>query len=119
MIFVDAAPHRALFPLCRAVVHHGGAGTTHEGLRWGLPSIILPLLVDQPFWGKVVAEHGAGAMPCRLNKLTKEKLAASLREVLKPEVSARAEALGRQIRTERGAAHAADLIEDTRARFGA
>lgn len=29
---LDAVPHDWLFPLCSAVVHHGGAGTVAAGL---------------------------------------------------------------------------------------
>ena len=33
--------YAAIFPACRAVVHHGGAGTTAAGLRAGVPTLIL------------------------------------------------------------------------------
>ena len=38
---VGAVNHAAIFPACRAVVHHGGAGTTAAGLRAGIPTLIL------------------------------------------------------------------------------
>jgi UDP:flavonoid glycosyltransferase YjiC (YdhE family) len=38
---VDALNYAAAFPACRAVVHHGGAGTTYAGLRAGVPTLIL------------------------------------------------------------------------------
>ena len=44
---VDAVNFAAIFPLCRAVVHHGGAGTTAAGLRAGVPQLILWTLPDQ------------------------------------------------------------------------
>ena len=54
-VFVlDAAPHSWLFPRIAAVVHHGGAGTTAEGLRAGIPTVIIPFNFDQPFWGERV-----------------------------------------------------------------
>ena len=52
-VFVlDSAPHSWLFPRMAAVVHHGGAGTTAEGLRAGVPTVIVPFAFDQPFWGR-------------------------------------------------------------------
>jgi len=51
---IKAAPHDELFKHVSAVVHHGGAGTTAAGLRAGLPTLICPLAVDQPFWGRRV-----------------------------------------------------------------
>ena len=38
---VGAMNYAATFPACRAVVHHGGAGTTAVGLRAGVPTLIL------------------------------------------------------------------------------
>lgn len=55
---IDEAPHSWLFPRCAAVVHHGGAGTTREGLRWGKPTLIRPVFGDQPFWGRRVEATG-------------------------------------------------------------
>jgi UDP:flavonoid glycosyltransferase YjiC (YdhE family) len=43
---VDTAGLAAVFPACRAVVHHGGAGTTVASLRAGIPTLILGLWVD-------------------------------------------------------------------------
>ncbi len=48
---VDAMNYAAAFPACRAVVHHGGAGTTAVGLRAGVPTLILSTDLDQPLWG--------------------------------------------------------------------
>ena len=81
---LKAAPHSWLFPRCAAVVHHGGAGTTHEGLRWGRPSLIWPVFGDQPYWGRQVAHMGAGPAPLRAKKLTANKLAQALRDLETP-----------------------------------
>src|SRR5205807_1966607 len=43
---VGAVNYAAIFPACRAVVHHGGAGTTAIGLRAGVPQLILSTLPD-------------------------------------------------------------------------
>lgn len=37
-----------------AVVHHGGAGTTSAGLTVGIPSIVVPFTMEQPFWAERV-----------------------------------------------------------------
>ncbi|WP_369807305.1 glycosyltransferase, partial [Mycobacterium sp. 852002-51057_SCH5723018] len=50
VLVVDAVNHGAVLPTCRAVVHHGGAGTTAAGLRAGIPALILWLWLDQPVW---------------------------------------------------------------------
>lgn len=48
---VKAVSYAATFPACRAVVHHGGAGTTAAGLRAGVPTLILSTDLDQTLWG--------------------------------------------------------------------
>ena len=44
---VGPCPHDWLLPQTRAVVHHGGAGTTAAGLKLGLPTLICPFFADQ------------------------------------------------------------------------
>lgn len=82
---LESAPHSWLFQRCGAVVHHGGAGTTHEGLRWGKPSLVCPVFADQPFWGAQVHKIGAGPPPVKQKSLTPEILAASLQKLNDPQ----------------------------------
>ena len=112
LYFLESAPHDWLFPRCAAVVHHGGAGTTHEGLRWGRPTVICPLGVDQPFWGRRVNALGAGPEPLLQRRMTSRNLAAAIGEALEPETAARAAALGNAIRAEGGAAAAAAVVSE-------
>jgi sterol 3beta-glucosyltransferase len=112
-VFVlDSAPHNWLFPRMAAVVHHGGAGTTAEGLRAGVPMVILPFIVDQLFWGKRVQALGVGPPPIPIKKLTAGRLARAIREaVTNPVISQRAAALGKAIRSEDGLARAVELLQ--------
>ncbi|GAN03492.1 glycosyltransferase family 1 protein [Mucor ambiguus] len=75
---VQSVPHDWLFPKIRAVVHHGGAGTTAAGLRAGRPTIIKPFFADQFFWGERVEEMGIGRC---IKSLTVDNLSAALRVV--------------------------------------
>jgi sterol 3beta-glucosyltransferase len=109
---LDAAPHDWLFPRCRTIVHHGGAGTTAAGLRAGVPNIVVPHAGgDQFFWGKRVAAIGAGPLPIRLKQLSVANLTAAFTQVEKPELRATAETIGRQIGVEDGVSAAVHLIE--------
>jgi len=112
IFLLDAAPHSWLFPNVSAVVHHGGAGTTAEGLRAGVPTVIVPHMADQPFWGSRVAALGVGPRPIPRNRLTPENLAAAIRQVVDdPNMRARAAELGVKIRAEDGVGVAVNVIE--------
>ncbi|KAJ9667711.1 hypothetical protein H2201_002246 [Coniosporium apollinis] len=83
---LDNTPHDWLFPRVRAVVHHGGAGTTAIGLKCAKPTMIVPFFGDQPFWGAMVAEKRAGAKKCvPYKKLNKDVLVEGIRDCLTDE----------------------------------
>jgi sterol 3beta-glucosyltransferase len=109
---IEAAPHEWLFPRMAAVVHHGGAGTTAEGLRAGRPTVICPTTMnDQLFWGRRVSELGVGPEPIPQKKLMAETLLPAIRTATGDErVAERAAVLGEKIRTERGVARAVEVI---------
>ncbi len=41
-------PFSQVLPRCAAVVHHGGIGTTAQGLAAGIPQLVMPMAHDQP-----------------------------------------------------------------------
>jgi len=106
----DNLPHDWLFPRVKAVVHHGGAGTTGAVATAGVPSVIIPAFFAQDVWGHVLKQKGIGTMLAR-RELRVDSLAAALREVERPEVRERARALGVRASTEGAQVHAADEIE--------
>jgi UDP:flavonoid glycosyltransferase YjiC (YdhE family) len=95
---IGDAPHDWLFRHCRAVCHHGGAGTTAAGLRAGLPTVVVPFFGDQFFWGQVIADAGAGPQPIPIDDLESEALADAFTLCARPEVRECAEALGEKVR---------------------
>ncbi len=109
---IDSVPHDWLFSQMAAVIHHGGAGTTAAGLRAGIPTITVPFFVDQPFWGKRVAELGVGPQPIPRKQLSVERLAAAITTVVSDkELQRRVAVLGERIRTEDGVAKAVEVIQ--------
>ncbi|MGE5199491.1 MAG: glycosyltransferase [Rhodospirillaceae bacterium] len=78
VLVIDEAPHAWLFPRCAAIVHHGGAGTTAAALRAGVPSVVVPHMADQPYWGRRVHALGAGPRPIPRHRLTAQALAAAI-----------------------------------------
>ncbi len=112
VLVVADAPFGWLFPRARAVVHHGGAGTTAEAVRAGVPSLVVPFFGDQPYWGARVAHLGVGPRPLPHARLDAQRLASALREMLTSEpMRARATALGAAVRAEDGVAEAVGRLE--------
>ena len=108
---VSAVNHTAIFPVCRAVVHHGGAGTTAATLRAGTPTLLLWLWLDQPVWAAGVTELKVGAAQ-QFTATTQQSLLADLRSILTPQYAARAGEVAAQMTTPaESVANAADLLE--------
>jgi sterol 3beta-glucosyltransferase len=105
------APHDWLFPQMAAVAHHGGAGTTGAGLRAGKPTVIVPFIADQPFWGQQVEKLGVGPAAIPQKRFTAESFAAALKTVTTDAAMRdRAAALGERIRAEDGVGAAVRLV---------
>ncbi len=108
---VGAVNFSTVFPACRAVVHHGGTGTTAIGLRAGVPTLILSTDMDQTLWGSRVKRLKVGTAR-RFSTATERSLVADLRTILAPDYVARARELAtRMTEPAKSAAAAADLLE--------
>lgn len=109
---VGAVNHAALFPACRAFVHHGGPGTLAAGLRAGIPTLVLPIGAEQPVWGMQVKLLKIGTAR-RFSSITLKSLVADLRTILAPEYVARAREIATKMtKAEASVTRAADLLED-------
>ncbi len=119
LLYLDATPFDRLFPHCKIIIHHGGAGTTAAALRAGVPSVVVPHAADQSFWGRRLASLGTGPDPVRVRNLSVEKLAAALKQAEKPGLQQRAREIGRLIRAEDGVGECVRLIEERARTFAA
>jgi vancomycin aglycone glucosyltransferase len=107
---VGEVNQQVLFGRVAAVVHHGGAGTTHVAVRAGAPQVVVPQIADQPYYAGRLAELGVGAAHDGPTP-TFDSLSAALTTALAPGTGERATAVARTIRTD-GAAVAAALLLD-------
>ena len=109
---VDAVNHSAVFPACRAVVHHGGAGTTAAGLRAGVPTLVLCVGLDQPIWASAIERLKVGSAR-HFSATTQESLVADLRSILTPQCVSQARDIAAQMtKPAESVASAVDLLED-------
>src|ERR1700730_14140174 len=110
---VGAVNQRGVFPACRAVVQHGGAGTTAAGMRAGIPTLILwHPINDQQIWADAVKRLKVGSGRA-FSASNLSSLVADLRSILNPQCITRArEVAALMTKPAVSAASAADLLED-------
>ncbi|MBN8216879.1 MAG: glycosyltransferase family 1 protein [Spirochaetes bacterium] len=105
-------PHAAVFPRCAAIVHHGGAGTSHSATRAGRPSIVVPFAYDQGYWARRLQEAGVALAPLPRRSLRADTLAKRIRDTMENgSLKARAARVGEAMRIENGVAQAVRLVE--------
>ncbi len=109
---IGDTPHEWLFPRVAAAVHHAGAGTTGAALRAGLPTVTVPVMVDQPFWSERIHNLGVGPQPIPFEDLTPTRLAGAIRQALDdPRHRDRATELARLVSEDDGAGAVARRID--------
>ncbi|NEU08159.1 glycosyltransferase family 1 protein [Flavihumibacter sp. R14] len=112
---IDSAPFDALFPRMRAIIHHGGLGTTAECLRAGKPMFICPPVFpfgDQYFWGDLAHRKGVAVKPLPLPRFTAEKFDKGVRQLLTDEKLYRNSiTIAKKINAENGVEKAVETIE--------
>lgn len=80
--FVSHVSYDWLFPKMYAVIHHGGAGTTHLALKYGCPTMIIPHFMDQFVWDKIISDLGVGPKGVKISSITNKNLEPKVLELL-------------------------------------
>jgi sterol 3beta-glucosyltransferase len=108
---LDSAAHSWLFPRCSLIIHHGGAGTTGAALHAGIPSMVIPLAGDQPFWAKVVDNLQVGPHSIGLKNFSSERLVTAITEADSPIYQLHAHEMGQRLAAEDGVGSVVRLVE--------
>jgi rhamnosyltransferase subunit B len=112
IIAVNYAPYQSLLPRACAMVHHGGVGTTSQGLRAGVPTLIVPFAFDQPDNAAHAQRMGTSRTLYRKHYLS-PRVAKEIDVLLsEPQYAANAKHISKQLQAENGTAKACDLIEE-------
>ena len=109
--YVDSVPHAEVFPHCKAIVHHGGAGTSQAALLAGKPSIVVAHTSEQEFWGRELARIGVAPKPLSRRTLSADQLAGTIELVANSNAfNEAARRVGIEMAREDGVATAVRLI---------
>ncbi len=113
VMFVDNVPYDWLYPHIYAVVHHGGSGSTHMALKYGCQSLVIPHVLDQPFWARTVHEKGLGPQALPIAKLTEPEFESRLKDLYDNEsYKLNAEHLSQKLATEADRERLFQIIAD-------
>lgn len=112
LLLVPVAPHQLLFPRASVIVHHGGVGTTGQGLRSGRPTIVVPHAHDQADNADRVERLGVSGT-IRAGNYQAATVTRELGRILSdPSYATNAAEVGRRVSSEDGAAAGADAVEE-------
>lgn len=110
--FIGRHPHQKLFTHCAAVVHHGGAGTTHSASLCGRPSIVIPFMDEQLFWARSLEKLGMAVKPLPAKNADSAQLASRIETILANEgYIVNAQKVGKLIGRRQGVNNAVGLID--------
>ncbi len=101
--------HDGILPKVSCIVHHAGSGTAHAAARAGVPSVCVPHLFDQYYWGYALAQANISPEPILRPQLSIKRLANAIDKAMG--LADRAEDVAAQMQSENGALRAAEAIE--------
>jgi UDP:flavonoid glycosyltransferase YjiC (YdhE family) len=111
-VCVSEAPYAWLFRRASCVVHHGGSGTVAAVLGAGRPSILLPQILAQEHFARLLTQEGLATGCFDVDGLKPDALADAIRRAVGDErVRQTARAWQAAVGSEAGVRAAADAIE--------
>ncbi|KYQ88481.1 putative glycosyltransferase [Tieghemostelium lacteum] len=113
LIKLDNVDHLWLFPRSKAIIHHGGVGSTGAVLKSGTPSIITHLYADQPYFAQRLEDLGVG-IGMSLHTVTEQQIFNALREItINTLYKQNALAISDELNSTDATATSADIVENT------
>ena len=80
--FVSQIPYDWIFPKIYGVIHHGGSGSTHLALKYGCVTLIIPHIIDQFVWNKIIYDKGVGPKGIKIGKIATKNLEPKILELI-------------------------------------
>ena len=113
VLFINKAPHGWLFPRCKVIVHHGGAGTLSASAKSGRPTVITPVCMDQPYHADLLNRMGYGVGTSQMAKLKVEELAEAVKKCINtPAIQEKAKQVAEQMAEEDASVRLVETVKD-------
>lgn len=93
--------HDWLLPQCKTAIIHGGIGTVAAVLHSKISAIVVSIIADQPWWGKIIERKKLG-VHIPFKKLSYDRLIRAIALTETTELIVNAKAVGELIRNEDG-----------------
>jgi len=98
ILFIPQIPYDWILPKVYGIIHHGGSGTIHLGLRYGCATMVIPHIIDQFVWNKLIYTMGAGPKGMNIHKINTKNLEPKILELVNNEsYKKQAEKVARQM----------------------
>lgn len=114
MIAVGGIPHSYLFRQGYCVIHHGGFGTSAATLLYGVPSIVIPHVLDQFGVADRLYKLGVSVEPIKASELSENKITEAIKTLRQgyDRYHKTVQNLAAKMEQEDGLKMAVELIED-------
>ncbi|PZX55800.1 glycosyltransferase [Algoriphagus chordae] len=111
IFYVNQIPYDWILPQLYGIIHHGGSGTTHQGAAHGCVQMIVPHIIDQYFWNRIVENRQVGPLGTSIHDLDEDKFEIALIDFwTNPFYTENAKKLSNQIKTEAKRETVLDLV---------
>ena len=80
IFYVNQIPYDWILPKLYGMIHHGGSGTTHQGAAHGCVQMIIPHIIDQYFWNRIIGNRGLGPLGTSIYDLDVRKFEIALKD---------------------------------------
>ena len=79
--FEETIPYEWILPKVYGLIHHGGSGTTHLAVKYGCASLIIPHIIDQFLWNRILNEKGLGPKGPGITKISESRLLPLIKDL--------------------------------------
>ncbi len=101
IFYVNQIPYDWILPKMYGIIHHGGSGTTHQGALNACVQLIVPHIIDQYFWNRLISKKKLGPSGTSIHNFKSDKFEQALVEFWShPEFKVKAEQIAKSMKNE-------------------